>query len=173
MGRGDKIFEIAIQTVLKHEGGYTVDHAGPTNYGVTLRSLDVDIDLDGDIDGDDIRAMTIEDAIAFYKRRWWDRYKYYEINHMLLATKVFDLAVNMGSKQAGKLVQRAMRAFDVRLVEDGVLGPVSFNAINNIPYRDGLIIGVRCEAAGFYRSLVAGKPKFEEFLKGWLNRAYA
>jgi len=166
-------FDIAILTVLKHEGGYTVDHAGPTNYGVTLRSLDIDIDLDGDIDGDDIRAMTREDAISFYRRRWWDRYRYYEIRHILLATKIFDLAVNMGARQAGKLAQRAIRAFGVRLVEDGILGPASFNAINNIHYRDGLIIGVRCEAAGFYRSLVIQKPEYEKYLKGWLNRAYA
>ena len=44
-------FDEAIKVILKHEGGYTEDHAGATNFGITLRSLDVDIDAD------DIRAM--------------------------------------------------------------------------------------------------------------------
>jgi lysozyme family protein len=99
-------FAMAIKRLLEHEGGYTEDHVGATNFGITLRSLDVDIDLDGDIDADDIRAMTIEDAKAFYFRTWWIRYKYDRIYSDEIAAKVFDLAVNMGARQAAKIVQK-------------------------------------------------------------------
>ena len=165
-------YEKAIRIVLKHEGGYTEDHAGATNFGVTLRSLDIDIDLDGDIDADDIRAMDIDDAIAFYKRRWWDQYGYQRISDDDVATKVFDLAINMGARQAAKLVQRALRACGKKdIKDDGVLGPISYQAIESIP-SDRLVACIRSEAAGFYRRLVVNKPKYKKFLEGWLNRAY-
>ena len=165
-------YEKAIKVVLKHEGGYTEDHAGATNFGVTLRSLDVDIDLDGDIDADDIRAMDVADAISFYKRRWWDQYGYQQIGDDDVATKVFDLAINMGARQAARLVQRALRACGAKgIKDDGVLGPVSYQAIGSIP-PDRLVACIRSEAAGFYRGLTISKPEYSKYLNGWLNRAY-
>jgi len=165
-------FEQAIGTVLEHEGGYTKDHAGATKYGITLRSLDIDVDLDGDIDADDIWALGLEDAKAFYRRRWWDRYKYDLIGHDFIATKIFDLAVNMGARQAGKIAQRALRAYGVVVKDDGILGPVSIEAINQAAPAK-LLVAIRSEAAGFYRGLVIKTPEFEEYINGWLNRAYS
>lgn len=173
-------FSSAIKVVLAHEGGYNEDHAGATNYGITLRSLDIDIDLDGDIDADDIRAMTEADAISFYKRRWWDRYQYHQIKNLNIATKIFDLAVNMGAKQAAKNAQRALRSCGhVNIKDDGVLGPKSFHAINmhldnyNFTKENEFLAAIRSEAAGFYRGLVIKNPAFKKYLNGWLNRAYS
>ena len=109
-------YEPAFNRLLEHEGGYTVDHAGPTNYGITLRVLDVDIDGDGDIDESDISALTPADAKEFYHRHWWANYRYYVIQNQEIATKVLDLSVNMGPKQAHRLVQRALRACDFNVI---------------------------------------------------------
>jgi len=164
-------FEIAMDTVLKHEGGYTEDHAGATKYGVTLRSLNIDIDGDGDIDSGDIRVMTLADVMRFYRREWWDKYNFDKIDNSLIATKFFDLAINMGIKQATLIAQRALHACSCPVKEDGLLGDQTFKAINRAD--ESLIIAIRSEAAGFYRGLLIQKPEFEKFRNGWLNRAYS
>ncbi len=168
-------FSEAINVVLQHEGGFSDDKddaGGATNFGISLRFLkglgdEGDIDHDGDVDADDIRKMTVQQAVAIYKTQWWDRYGYEQIHSQDVATKVFDLAVNMGAKRAHIIVQRALRAVGKVVTEDGVIGPVTMDAINNYQPR-GLLPAIRSEAAGFYRGL--NQPKF---LAGWLNRAYS
>jgi len=174
-------FDIAIATVIEHEGGF-VDHpddpGGATNYGISLRflqseyGLDFDLDSDGDLDADDIKKMTMEQAIAIYHEKWWDKYDYGRIGNQLIATKVFDLAVNMGAKQAHKLMQRACLACGrVDIKEDGVLGPATVGAINLLP-AIALQASLRSEAAGYYRLIAAQHPDFSAFISGWLRRAY-
>ena len=168
-------FEYAIKLVLKHEGGYVNHHQDPggaTNYGVSLRYLqsigEGDFDFDGDIDADDIKKMTVDDAKKLYWKYWWLPNKYDLIAYNDVAAKIFDLAVNMGSKQAHKIVQRSVRSASGEiLVEDGILGIKSLQAIN-ICESKALLPAIRSESAGFYRSL--NKPAF---INGWLNRAYA
>lgn len=170
-------FELAIETVLEHEGFYSNDpddRGGPTKYGISLRYLKLtgqgDFNQDGDIDEQDVKQMTLQKAKQLYYKDWWVRYGYHRIRHQGVATKVFDLAVNMGAKQAHKRVQRAVWAVMGEpdcLQDDGILGPVTLKAINGIEGKQ-LLPPLRSEAAGFYRSL--NQPKF---LRGWLNRAYA
>lgn len=174
-------FELAIPIILKHEGLLVDDPSdagGITNYGISLRFLlstgdlnkdglpDGDIDNDGDIDAEDIKKLNIIDAKKLYKLYWWDKYGYDAIESPAIAAKVFDLAVNMGAKQAHKCLQRALRANKLTVDDDGLLGIKTFKAVNQVIYVS-LIAALRSEAAGFYRSL--NKPKY---LNGWLNRAY-
>lgn len=176
-------FYTAVHVVLKHEGFFTNDSSDPggaTNYGISIRwlktigdldgdgLLDGDFDHDGDIDIEDIRKMRQDDAIKLYRQHWWDKNQYEKIINQSIATKTFDFAVNMGSKQAHKCLQRAIRAASgINLLDDGILGVQSLEAINaaNIPI---LVAAFRSEAAGFYRALNKSK-----YIKGWLNRAYA
>jgi lysozyme family protein len=184
----DALYEHALAVVLAHEGGYVndpVDPGGATNFGVSLRWLrkvglldldgdglpDGDLDLDGDIDVDDIRQMTREDAAKLYRLHWWDRYGYGDF-HLTIATKVFDLSINMGARQAHKLLQRACRAAGHDLADDGVIGPITRAAVADVP-AERLILPFRSEAAGFYRSLIAARPAFVKYRNGWLRRAYA
>lgn len=173
-------FEAAVAVVLKHEGGFVnhpSDPGGATNYGISLRylkSLGIelgDVDLDGDVDIDDIKALTPDKAKAIYRREWWDRYGYFKLPD-IVGTKVFDLSVNMGAKQAHRLLQRALRACGKEVIQDGVLGPKTLSAAHSsIP--EALLAALRSEAAGFYRSLIAKKPELSVFETGWMNRAYA
>jgi lysozyme family protein len=167
-------FELAIPVVLRREGGLVdnpADPGGITNFGVSLRWLKAqglagDIDHDGDVDASDIRKMTVEHATAFYRHFWWDAYHYDQVVAQMVATKIFDAAVNMGPPRAHRFAQ------DIAGVdEDGKLGPKSYAAINAVPSLD-FITKYQNEMAAFYRRLVFLDPRRQQFLKGWLNRAF-
>lgn len=173
-------FEQAIPIILLHEGGFVnhpSDPGGATNFGVSLRYLKdagLDIDGDGDIDSDDIRKLNAESASVIYRKYWWDKYGYERIHDQYVATKVFDMAVNMGAKQAHILLQRACNEVtgNENLTVDGILGAQSLAVINSIePQR--LIWALRNHMANFYRTLARNKPQLAPFLRGWLNRAAA
>ena len=172
----------ALNVVLEHEGfgKYTDDPADPggaTKWGISLRflrSLDDfagDIDGDGDVDADDVKALTKPKAAALYEREFWDKYGYGKIFYTGVAIKIFDLCVNMGPRGAHRVVQRALRASGHHVIEDGILGPNTLTAINFVS-GPLLLVGLRSEAAGYYRTLVARKPVREKYINGWLARAY-
>jgi lysozyme family protein len=178
-------FGYALSVVLLHEGRYVNDPddpGGATNWGVSLRAvskldedldgiLDFDLDGDGDVDADDIRAMPLEKAAEYY-HGLWSRGRYAELGDMHVSAKAFDLAVNMGAGQLGRVLQRALRACGHPIVEDGIVGRKTRTAAALADPRR-LMTAIRCEAAGFYRVLVALKPVRSKYEAGWLNRAYA
>lgn len=170
-------FEKSIPIILLHEGGFTVDHAGATNYGISLRwlagqGLIGDYDDDGDVDADDIRIMTKEQATELYREFWWDRHGYARIDDQTIATKVFDLAVNMGPSQAHKLLQRSLVKLGQSLRIDGIFGPRSAAATNSVPAQ-ALLANLRALAGDFYMSLIDKNPNFAKYRSGWLRRAMA
>jgi len=131
--------------------------------------LDGDFDFDGDVDADDIRKMTKAQAIHRYKTDYWLSY-YSDILSQMIATKVFDMAVNMGHKQAHTLVQRALRAVGQRVGVDGRFGPKTLAAIN-MANPECLLAAIRATQSAFYVYLSQRKPKLKVFLNGWLRRA--
>jgi lysozyme family protein len=153
------LFELAIPTVLRREGGYVNDPndaGGETNFGISKRSYpDVDI-----------KGLTAAAASAIYKRDWWDRYNYGAIGPQAVATKVLDCSVNLGAERAHKMVQQA-----VGVEQDGVLGPVTLSELNT---RSSLkvIVSLQDIQAAYYRALVAENPERQKYLSGWLARAY-
>lgn len=177
----------ALPTIFLQEGRYVDspnDPGGATNFGISLKFLlttgDLDKDgwLDGDINHDgrltveDIKLMKEADAAKIYDLYFWSKQGYGLINDQAIATKVFSLAVNMGSAGANKCLQRAIRAVNNRIavVEDGIFGRHTAEAVNKInPLQ--LLPAIRSEAAGYYRSI--SYKGSENYLKGWLNRAYS
>ena len=174
------LFDTAIERVLEHEGysRFTDDPAdsgGATKWGISLRflqglGLEGDVNADDVVDEADVKGLTRQQAVDFYRAHWWDRYKYDRINDSLAAVKVFDLAVNMGPFEAHRCLQRALRANHWPVTEDGILGTKTLTAAN--AFTGGLAPALRSEAAGFYRVLVAKHPQFKRFLNGWTRRAY-
>ena len=169
-------FDLAIPTVLRHEGGFVDDAndpGGATNYGVSLRwlkSKGLISDLEHKTGTDDavsaVKKMTRDEAAAFYKEFWWDAYKYEEMAQQIIATKVLDMAVNLGAPRAHRFVQTVVGA-----QVDGVLGEKTFALINEAnPFL--VIKGLQLTQATYYRELVQRNPRLQEFLNGWLNRAY-
>ena len=178
-------FADCIDTVLKHEGGYTVDHAGPTNFGISLRFLrtigdldgdgyqDGDLDQDGDVDAEDIRSMDVEAAKDIYRAQWWDRYGYGQFSPKQ-AGKIFDLSVNMGHRQMTLCLQRALCACAQDVTVDGLMGPQTRGAAGSAVMAGYHVVPpLRSEAAAFYRLLAERKPQFRQYLDGWLARAYS
>jgi len=180
-------FDEAILITLKHEGGFVndpVDPGGATNWGVSIRFLkgagdgdgdgwlDGDIDHDGDIDIDDIKMMTEADAIRIYRTHFWDKYDYDKIVDFTVAARLFDMTVNMGAVQAGKIVQRALNNCGHNLVVDGKVGKNTFDAINCTD-SELLMSEIRLEHANFYLRLIEQKPALAKYKKGWLRRAAA
>ena len=155
----------AVDIVIGHEGDYSnnpADPGGETRFGISSRQYpDVDI-----------ASLTREEAIAIYYRDWWMRYGYSDLPGPIGA-KLFDLAVNIGPAAAVHCLQRAMRACGRLLTEDGLLGSdtrKSAVAANQV----ALIAALRSEAAAWYRVRATGAgPAADQFLHGWLNRAYA
>lgn len=178
-------FAPAIDILLKHEGGYVdnpADPGGATNFGVSLRFLQNvgdldgdgylfgDFDRDGDVDANDIKQMDMESAADIYLTQWWERYKYYQIRSQAIATRVFSLAVHSGPKRGHLILQQAINHHGMVKV-DGMLGPKTFAAVNDLP-ESWLITELRHETAAFYRSLIEKNGVLMRFRNGWLNRAY-
>lgn len=178
--------KLAMPTIFLHEGGL-VDNAkdpgGITNFGISLRFLlstgdldhdgweDGDINHDHHINAEDIKLMTPDGATKLYDLYFWTPNQYERINDQPVATKVFDLCVNIGKVGANKCLQRAVRATSgFLLIEDGFLGQQSFNAINACNAKE-LLASLKSEAAGYYRKIKYNGS--QDFLTGWLNRAYS
>ncbi|MFY9299182.1 MAG: glycosyl hydrolase 108 family protein [Limnochordia bacterium] len=162
----DERFLVAVEVVLTHEGGYTnnpADPGGETNYGISKRSYP---QLD-------IKALTREQAVEIYRQDWWEKYRYGDIAVLAVATKVFDLSVNMGPAQGHRILQRAVNFVSpAGLKVDGILGPKTITATNAVTEPEKLLQMLRYKAAEYYYSLVKKRKEAREFLLGWLNRAY-
>ena len=109
-------FLIAVDRVLLNEGGYSsnpADPGGATNFGISARQHP----------GLDIATLTRDAAVKIYWREWWQRFGFARLPDAV-ASKTFDLSVNMGAGHAIQCLQRALRACDSHspVTEDGVLG---------------------------------------------------
>lgn len=161
----DERFLRAVEVVLQHEGGYVndpLDPGGETKWGISRRSYP---ELD-------IANLTREDAIAIYCRDWWQRYGYDRLQDEAVATKLLDMAVNMGPATAHRLLQEAVVFLGYPVAVDGIIGPQTIGAANKAdPKR--LLQVLRWMAAHHYYRIAAQRPQLREFLIGWLRRAYS
>ena len=177
-------FELAIPTILRHEGRFVdnpSDPGGATNFGVSLRWLRAQGLLEeleqeeGDLHQTDVQAiknMTQAEAEGFYRVQWWDKYGYGKVDFQGIGTKIFDTAVNLGPVPAHRIVQQAINSFGrPLLVTDGRMGAQTYSAINSSP--QGLLLPkMQYFQYAYYNALVYKNSKLYPFLNGWLNRAY-
>lgn len=154
-------FENAIDIVLKHEGGYVnnpADPGGETKYGISKRAYPAL----------DIKNLTVKQAKEIYRRDYW---RYDRIRNQQVATKVFDMAVNMGPPRAHRLLQRALKHLGrKRLVVDGKFGPKTLRATTQVNPED-LVTELRALVAERYARLTLKNRSLSIFLKGWMRRA--
>jgi type VI secretion system secreted protein VgrG len=182
-------FSVAIPVILLHEGGLSdvpQDPGGITNYGISIMFttqifplLGVQLSFPIPTTPDGIRALTKDQAVEIYRKCWWDYFHYGLLNNDLIATKIFDMAVNMGPPTkksarigpAHEIAQRAANACGADLKVDGDFGGKTLAAINLVPPR--VYIDALCKAhADFYLGLIEANPqRFGVFKGGWLKRA--
>jgi lysozyme family protein len=167
-------FKAAFAFVLQHEdstrsGKVTVDAGGRTRFGIAEK-------FHPDLP-EEFFSGPAEDALAeaekIEEREYWGAMRLVEVEDQNVANKLFDMAVNMGVRQASIYAQQAMNALvavNARVAEDGVIGPRTLAAINAaapIAYYQLL-----CQfSAAYYRHLVAVNPALAVNLVGWLKRA--
>jgi len=139
-------FDQAFHKLLGHECGY-VDHpsdpGGATNWGVTEA-----VARKNGYTGH-MKDFPVESAKAIYWRQYWVQIKADELPPALRYA-VFDGAVNSGSGQSVKWLQRAIGVND-----DGIVGPQT-------------IIFARAAAPDFVlRRMLSERLKFMTDLKTW------
>lgn len=149
----------AIKKVIIHEGGSKItddpnDSGGLTKYGISQKAYP----------GLDIRNLTEAQAIAIYKRDYWDRIGGDKILSYNVAYALFDQAVNRGVSSALKIAQKV-----AGVSQDGKLGTNTLNAINAISEKS-FLEKFLAFAIQEYKDLAAARPKDQKFLRGWLNR---
>ena len=102
-------FETAVNLTLEKEGilsDHKDDAGGLTKYGISQAAYP----------GLDIASLTKADAIAIYKRDYWDKAQCEEIPYPL-DIMLFDTAVNHGVTKAVKILQESLG-----ITADGVIG---------------------------------------------------
>jgi len=166
-------FELAFAFVLQHEdaahtGKVTTDAGGRTRFGIAER-------FHPDLPEEFFSGHAGEALLAAEKieeDEYWKPMRLDEIEDQNVASKLFDMAVNMGVRQAAVYAQQAvnMLAGNTRVAEDGVIGGQTLavvNAVNPAAYQQRL-----CElSAAHYRHVAAVNPAQAENLRGWLRRA--
>lgn len=173
-------FEEALPYVLEHEGvTYTddpKDPGGATKFGISLRfvlegSIELDLDHDGDVDKQDIALLDLATASVLYANHFWFPGRMGLFRSQVVATKLFDTAVNIGLHRSARLVQHLLVSdFGRPLQVDGIIGGRTVAAVNTVdPER--LVVAISKAQEGYYRGLVEQRPVLSRFLKGWVRRA--
>lgn len=151
-------FNQAVLVVLVNEGGYVnnpADPGGETKYGISKKSYP---DLD-------IPNITAAQAKAIYETDFWDKYGFAQLASQVVATKLFDAAVNIGPETAIRILQEALNhCLAGPIVADGKLGSFTASAAGHVPNEE-LLPELRARLAKHHIDL--NQP---EFLMGWLRR---
>jgi lysozyme family protein len=190
-------FKQAFDSTMKHEdphlsGVVTMDAGGRTRFGIAQK-FHPEL-TESFFDGPAEEALAAAERIE--EHDYWKPMRLSEIKNQNIANKIFDMGVNMGIHQAGHLVQRALNGFHTRvaqppgsparagfvrdgveapsavfpLVEDGLIGDHTINAINAAdPIQLHQMLVELCKQ--FYRHIAANNPAQAPYLNGWLKRA--
>lgn len=149
-------FGTFIERVLAHEAGF-VDHpsdpGGATNLGITER-----VAREHGYKGA-MRNLPRATAVAIYRQSYWAKVKG-DALPPALAFQVFDAAVNHGTGNAIRWLQRALGVAD-----DGILGPITLGQANATPLAP-LVFRYIAIRTRFYTDL----STFGAFGKGWTRR---
>lgn len=144
-------FDKAVEFVLKHEGYYSndpKDAGGETKFGISKRAYP----------NIDIKNLSRDDAIAIYKRDYWNKLP--AGLPAAIHCALFDCAVNTGISRALRLLQNA-----IKTNSDGKWGGLSQAALSKFSANEILLM-FTTERIMFYSSL----QTFGKFGKGWINR---
>jgi hypothetical protein len=100
-----------------------------------------------------------------FKKSYWDKMRLNEINSQLIANEMFLFGVVAGWKNGGKLAQRI-----AKVIDDGIIGSISIQAINNISDKYFSEAYDKLEIK-YFEDLVKNNDSLKIYLAGWKNRA--
>ena len=164
-------FDICLDAVLQHEGGYAdhpSDPGGATNLGITRKTLARwrQVSPWWALPKSAVQSLGRAEAARIYRASYWDASKA-GLLPPGLDLALFDFAVNSGPGRAIRTLQT-----ELGVKTDGVIGPLTLGAITSRVARTGAagLIGALCDRRlGFLNRL----STFATFGKGWTARVVA
>ena len=164
-------FSEIILDVLSAEGSFVNDpddKGGATNFGVTQKSYSAFLGREASVD--DVRNMTEEEAKECYRKDFWNPAKIDRLPENLRHI-YFDMVVNMGRRNAGKIIQQAVntKKNQTLLEVDGIVGSGTLSHVADLTLKDVLV-----ERAMFFAnncfdgSRFAKRTSQNKFLRGWV-----
>ncbi len=163
-----------ITEIIRREGGFVNhknDRGGPTNFGVTQRTLSRYLQREASIE--DVKNMTRETAYEIYERDYYKAPRIDTIPENLHAI-VTDASVLYGPKRAIIFLQNIVNEAGFGPIStDGILGPNTRAKVLEAYTKMGnwFINAYVEERIMFCERIVANNPSQSVFLKGWTNRA--
>lgn len=164
-------FDRAFAAVLGAEGGYTDNPADRgnwtsgtigkgecrgTKYGISAAAYP----------SEDIRALTVDQAKAIYRRDYWDRISGDALPYPV-ALVAFDAAVNSGVGRAVRWLQAAVGA-----TQDGAIGQRTLAAVQATVARPDGVVGMCVEMLAQRNVFMAASPGWAIFDDGWSRRLF-
>lgn len=176
-------FDRIIDYVIRWEGEEVADNLHDvgkiTKYGISFRFLKnieperlKQYGIFEYVTEDTIRYLTKEQAKAIYKGEFWQAAPFEHIRNEDHCRYIFSMAINIGIAPAIKCVQRASWAVMKRrdLEDDGILGNDTLSMIERCGFL--MMPALRSECAGHYRLIAQKDLSQNDFINGWLRRAY-
>tara|TARA_R100000234_G_C4953999_1_gene158719 strand:+ start:136 stop:606 length:471 start_codon:yes stop_codon:yes gene_type:complete len=149
-----------IEKVIEREGGDRLtkdpdDPGGTTKYGISQRA-NPDVDIE---------SLTLQDAIAIYKDKYWDPSRAIDFPKELM-DMYFDMVVNFGQFKAVKIVQEACNHKKAKLKVDGRIGPKTLGAVKSLEKKRLLAFRIM-----HYAKICMANKKLMKYYYGWFNRS--
>lgn len=114
-----------------------------------------------------LHAITSEKVAEIYRLGYW---RFDGVIDQRVATKLFDMAVNMGLKTVLRMTQKSLNDLGAGLVMDGLWGPRTQASINAV-HPDQMLDILCQDSASHYNEIVKHRPTSMKFLRGWMKRA--
>lgn len=183
-------FTTAYATLMAHEGGYSnspLDRGGETYRGISRvhhpdwqgwPMVDAGKSKQGfpvSLEGNALLQTLVR---VFYKASFWDHF-YGDSLPFVLATEIFEQAVNLGTHQTTLHIQRVCNFLNrngrlfADLKEDGRFGKLTLQALVILVHSKDmgdLIKSLNVLQGAHYIELAAAHHEQEEFARGWLKR---
>jgi len=172
-------FLFAVEYTLNVEGVFSNhpnDSGGATLYGIASR---IHPEHYAYISSGNNALDRIKRAKEVYYLEFWVPNKCDLIESKYLAAEVFDSAVNMGRYWAGRCAQSAANMMGasldppIKLKVDGVIGPVTCDALNflSLHYELHTLLAMNLFQGMRYVQLYnRDQAKYDDFIRGWMRR---
>jgi hypothetical protein len=174
----DEAWEKAIKFSLQWEGGknYKIENngfvlknkadlGGPTNMGITIPTATA-------AGYPDIDKLTVGDVKAIYKKNYWDRYGWGDVDGNV-GLCCLDCSINHGG--FAWILQRGLADSGIVLKVDGKFGPETRRALvsTSKDRPKDLCTNIAKQRIIYYDKIIAKDPSQEANKKGWYNRTRA
>lgn len=160
--------ENIIANTVRREGGYVDnpdDRGGKTKYGITEK-----VARQNGYEGD-MKDLPLDFAVMVYKKKFWDIIHLDEIINPIMREFMFDACVHHGPRWAVRIAQRAYNALNKdTIMEDGVIGPQTVNALNIEEYQQDLCVWYLLVRGNYMYDIANNDSSQKTFIRGWGNR---